>query len=327
MMNFIVITSIFNPTEAVIKFSKIPNFKLIVVGDKKTPNNWSYRNVKFISIKDQNSINAKFCNLLPFNHYSRKMMGYLYALKNNAVIIYDTDDDNIPRKDWYIPSFNETYRSTKPGLGFFNVLNEFTDIKIWPRGFPLQKILNQNSKPDSFSSKQKKFNIGIWQGLVDEDPDVDAIFRMTIGGEIYFKDAAPLVLDTNTICPLNTQNTAFTQKVFPLLYIPAYVSFRFTDILRGLVAQPILWAAGYRVGFHGPSVVQHRNPHNLLNDFESEIPCYLYPEIIIEVVNKAISPKFSLKENLYSAYEALTKIKIVDKKELTLLRAWIEVFN
>ena len=70
---------------------------------------------------------------------------------------------------------------------------------------------------------------------------------------------------------------------FALLYLPAHVTFRFTDILRGLVAQPILWAAGYQLGFTRATVVQERNPHELLEDFESESPGYLRVEKIVDI--------------------------------------------
>ena len=46
---YIIITSIFSPTEAVEKFSKFPDWNMIVVGDKKTAEDWSYPNVEFIS--------------------------------------------------------------------------------------------------------------------------------------------------------------------------------------------------------------------------------------------------------------------------------------
>jgi len=326
-MQYIVITSIFEPTEAVIKFSKIKNFKLLVVGDKKTPKKWSYKNVNYFGLEEQNSIDLNFSKLLPLNHYSRKMMGYLFAIRNDATIIYDTDDDNIPKENWSIPDFNGPFKFIKGNSGFYNVLKNFSDVKIWPRGFPLQKILSPDSDISFLSTDKKNFSIGIWQGLVDEDPDVDAIYRLTIGDTVYFKNNPPIILESGTICPINTQNTAFTLNTFPLLYIPAYVSFRFTDILRGLIAQPILWAAGYRLGFQKATVVQHRNPHNLLKDFESEIPCFLYPEIIIEIVSNAISPKLSIKENLFLAYEALTHKKIVMKKELILLDAWLKFYK
>ncbi len=99
MKKTIVITSIFNPTEAVISFSKLNNYQLIVVGDKKTPSDWHCENVEYISVHQQETSAFSLPKVLPFNHYCRKMIGYLKAIENGATYIIDTDDDNIPKDD------------------------------------------------------------------------------------------------------------------------------------------------------------------------------------------------------------------------------------
>lgn len=68
---------------------------MVVVADRKTPNNWSYPNVHFLSV-DKQATFGSFAKLLPFNSYARKTLGYLYAIQNGALWIYDTDDDNKP---------------------------------------------------------------------------------------------------------------------------------------------------------------------------------------------------------------------------------------
>ena len=74
-MKTIVITSIFNPTEAVVSFSEMKNYNLIVVGDKKTPANWECNNVDYISLIKQELSDFELVKYLPFNHYCRKMIG------------------------------------------------------------------------------------------------------------------------------------------------------------------------------------------------------------------------------------------------------------
>ena len=107
------------------------------------------------------------------------------------------------------------------------------------------------------------------------------------------------------------------------MYLPAFVTFRFTDILRGLVAQPIMWIKGYYLGFTKATVAQERNPHNYLNDFESEIPCYLMAEKVIDIVLNAIKTEYSIAENLYLSYTALFKNGIVTKQETELVSLWL----
>ena len=325
-MKHIVITSIFPVTEAVELFSKVPGHRLIVVGDKKSPRDWNYPNVDFLEVNDHASIAPDFERELPFNHYCRKMIGYLYALKQGATVIIDTDDDNIPKSTWSFPAFDGSFDTTESNLGFVNVYRNFTDNHIWPRGFPLKRVLSPSSIAPRESMKKAIRKIGIWQGLADIDPDVDAIYRLTVGKDCVFNEAPPLVLAPGTLCPFNSQNTAIRKEFFPLLYLPAYVTFRFTDILRGLIAQPILWAAGYDLGFCQATVTQFRNEHDYLKDFESEIPCYLHPDKIISIASESIKSDASVQENLLNAYSALKENDIVEERELKLLALWLKFF-
>jgi hypothetical protein len=174
------------------------------------------------------------------------------------------------------------------------------------------------------ATEQKTVKVGVWQGLADGDPDVDAIYRLTDNRPCYFRERDPLVLGRGTFAPFNSQNTLFFQELFPLLYLPAHVTFRFTDILRGLVAQPIMWEAGYQLGFTSATVVQERNPHDYLKDFESEIPCYLLAQKVVDVVSASVRKSVGISDNLFNAYEALLKKDIVRAEELGVLTAWLE---
>lgn len=318
--NFIIITSIFNPTEAVQKFSKIDNHQVVVVGDKKSPSEYNCDNVEFLPY--DRSFPFELLKKLPFNHYCRKMIGYLWAMQQGADIIYDTDDDNAPLDCWNILPFNSNYDSTEKDQGFINIYNYYSEQKIWPRGFPLNQL---TTKKDIIVKENELVKVGIWQGLADNDPDVDAIYRLTDNSPCFFnKDQTPLVLDYGTVCPFNSQNTAFRKELFALLYLPSTVTFRYTDILRGLVAQPIMWNHGYKLGFTTSTVEQERNAHDYLKDFESEIPCYLFAEKVIELAQESIKTSAGIGDNLYNVYETLYKNNIVQKEELEIISAWIK---
>lgn len=322
MKKFIVITSIFKPTQAIESFSKLKDHQLIVVGDKKTPADWQYDNVTYLNVEDQIALSSSLANAIPYNHYGRKMMGYVYALKQGAEIIIDTDDDNIPYEGWTFPAFEGEFTSSDKDLGWVNIYHHYSDQPIWPRGLPLRNINDKRGKlkwqPGTPSQK-----IGIWQGLADEDPDVDAIYRLTSDTPCIFQKKDPVVLETGTVSPFNSQNTAIRKELFPLLFLPSFVTFRFTDILRGIIAQPILWQHGYKLGFTEATVIQKRNVHDYFKDFESEVPMYLHTEKSLEAVNKAMS-NVSVKDNLYNAYEALLKINVVEEKEIKVLNEWLK---
>ncbi len=324
MDKFIVITSIFLPTEAIERFAKLKDWKVIVVGDKKTAVDWSYPGVTYLSPVGQQEVASKFAGLLPWNSYTRKNIGYLYAILQGAQVIYESDDDNIPSDNWVSEPEFSVDAEFLSDASFVNIYSYFTDKKVWPRGIPLRCVLDAET-PKAEAAKNLK--VGVWQFLADEDPDVDAIYRLTNNTPIYFNWREPLVLDQGTCCPFNSQNTYFRKEVFPLLYLPSTVTFRFTDILRGLVAQPVLWAAGYHLGFAGATVLQKRNPHDYLKDFESEIPCYLQAEKVVQIAKEAVSSEKTISENLLSVYRALSVKGIVSEKELEILSCWLDLVD
>lgn len=319
---FIVITSIFEPTEAIAAFAALPGHQLVVVGDKKTPAGWHFDNCTFLNIEDQSALSSSLANAIPFNHYGRKMLGYVYALQQGADIIIDTDDDNIPYANWSFPSFEGEFLTSAPDLGWINIYHHFSEQPIWPRGLPLRNIRDRRDKLQ-WQEGKKSQQVGIWQGLADEDPDVDAIYRLTSDTPCIFQKKEPVVLEKGTVSPFNSQNTAIRKELFPLLFLPSFVTFRFTDILRGIITQPVLWQKGYTLGFTEATVVQKRNEHDYFRDFESEVPMYLHTEKSLEAVAGAMGGG-SVKDNLYNAYEALLKINVVEQREMTVLNEWLK---
>jgi len=316
---FIVITSIFPPTEAVEKFAALDDWKLIVVGDKKTPPDWAHDNVIYLGPEKQEELNYEVTKLLPWNHYCRKMVGYLYAIEQGAELIADSDDDNIPYENWpALPETDSPLRALS-GDSFVNIYNYFTSQTVWPRGYPLRRILE---KP-AVTEKSEVLPVGVWQFLANEDPDVDAIYRLTNNQPITFDDAEPLVLAKGTVSPFNSQNTIFNKQLFALLYLPSFVTFRFTDILRGFVAQPIMWAQNMHLGVGPATVLQQRNPHDYLRDFESEIPVFLHTEKVVELLSELAAQDQPPDELIISAYEILQKNDIVTAQEVELVKSWI----
>jgi hypothetical protein len=319
----IVITSIFSPGEAIRRFSRIKGHQLTVVGDLKTPKGWSHAGVRFIAAGEQARLSFRLGRHLPWNHYSRKMLGYLDAMREGATVIVDTDDDNIPYWNWKFPAFDGIQSTTEKNRGFINVYSLYSDQHIWPRGLPLDLVLARDRKAPGGKLRRQQSRVGVWQSLANGDPDVDAVYRLTSNRPCRFKKRRPVVLAEGTLSPFNSQNTAFRREVFPLLYLPVTVTFRFTDILRGLVAQPILWAANLRLGFTTATVVQERNPHDYMKDFLSEIPCYLHARNTVELTRTAVKKNASISENLHRAYTALRKASIVQPAELKSLEAWL----
>ncbi len=322
MKKFIVITTINEKTKALFEFEKLEGWHLIIVGDKKSKPIESSQNLIFLSVDDQKKLGFSIVDKLPYNHYTRKNIGYLYAIREGADVIYDTDDDNIPYPHWGLADF-ECANLIQSENAFINIYSHFTDELIWPRGFPLDLISQREQLKVNTVSPVK---VGVWQGLADLDPDVDAIYRLIFNKPVTFERKEPVVLPNGKYCPFNSQNTFWTKGAFPFLYLPATTSFRFTDILRGFIAQRLLWASGMHLGFHQATVYQERNVHDFMKDFRDEVECYLNTRKVIDILQELGSCE-KPTSNLTQAYQALHKGKLISSEELSIVDAWRSDFE
>ncbi len=320
----VIVTTIAAPTQAVRRFCDHLRAPLIVIGDNKTPCDWAYDGADYYSVERQKAVLPKLAELLPFNHYCRKNFGYLIAAAQGATAIVDTDDDNIPLDNWCLPPPSGEFEAVQANSGFVNVYSAFTDQHIWPRGFPLKEILNERANLRGRKFEKRSFKVGVWQALANGDPDVDAVYRLTVNKMCVFENRPPLILDEGVLCPYNSQNTLTFHEFYPLLYLPCHVNFRFTDILRGLIGQLILWRHGARLGFFEATVFQERNEHDLFRDFLDEEPCYRHPYDVVETVDAALVSGSSVADHVVGAYQALARKSIVNgARELPILDAWL----
>ncbi|KAH3817008.1 hypothetical protein DPMN_118534 [Dreissena polymorpha] len=97
-----VLSTIFTPpSEAVRRFLYMKNWCVVIVGDSNKPvgyvlaSSMTFRNIIFVSESDQNKMNSKFVQNLPWRSFGRKSVGYLYAIAHGAQVIWDFDDDNM----------------------------------------------------------------------------------------------------------------------------------------------------------------------------------------------------------------------------------------
>jgi hypothetical protein len=324
----IVITTINYPTEGVRKLAKnCPDWNFIVVGDRKTPKDWNYEGVQFLPIEDQLAFDSAYAKECPFNHYSRKNIGYLKAIRDGAKIIYETDDDNIPYDSFLGLLDRHVEGQPVQKCGWENVYTHFTDARIWPRGFPLEYV-NESLRSKTSLGDKSTFDCPIQQFLADGDPDVDSIYRLTTEGEIKFKPNT-VILSDGTFCPFNSQNTLWWPEVYPLLYLPSFVSFRMTDIWRSFVAQICLYKLDKHIAFREATVFQDRNEHSLIRDFKDEVSGYLNNVKIMEILRSlTLSNRSSdMGENLYLCYEKLVQAQLIPEEELHLVDLWLQDLN
>jgi len=322
---YIILTTINYPTQAVKTIAKMKrDWTILAVADSKTPTDFKCRDVRMLSIEEQKVFESNFAQECPFNHYARKNIGYLKVIRDGAKVIVDTDDDNIP-KDNFLDSINQSVTGRlvkKPG--WENIYRHFTNEKIWPRGFTLEHI-NQSFETISPLADESVFDCPVQQHLVDGDPDVDAVYRLTTKGNMKFHQNT-IVLGEGTFCPFNSQNTIWWPDAFVLLYLPCTVSFRMTDIWRSFIAQICLYRAGKNIAFGQATMFQDRNEHNLLKDFADEIPGYLNNSKIMELLSdiRLSDNPHQIGPNMRTCYERLVEEQIVSEDELHLVDLWLK---
>lgn len=321
---FIVITTINHPTPAVKKIAEIPDFKTIIVADKKTPADFNCQNTFLLSLPDQLALDSDFAKKCPYNHYSRKNIGYIKAIAEGATLIAETDDDNLPKENFLkSPALSVKGRLIKK-TGWENIYSHFTDEKIWPRGFPLEYV-SQSFSPHPTLDGQSTFDCPIQQYLADGEPDIDAICRLTAKTDINFRSGT-VILAEDAYCPFNSQNTIWWPEAFPLLYLPCTATFRMTDIWRSFVAQVCLHKTGKKIAFHESTTFQKRNQHSIIKDFADEVPGYLNNAKIMELLTAlTLSDKpHRLIQNMRLCYEKLVVAGFLQKTELNLLNLWLK---
>ncbi len=316
----IVITTINSPRKEITEFAKLKDWTLICVGDTKTPENWKHENAIYLSPSDQARLFPKM--LLPWNCYARKNIGYLYAIKEGAKVVMDTDDDVFYSSN-FPPDISKNKKvSLIKGRKFINIFEVFGSKTSWPRGFPINYVNHVDSKKELKMTKENVF-APLQTSLIDDDSDFDAIYRLLYDKRVFFNKTGEYALAKGSYCPINTQNTFSYSEIFPLLYIPAFINPHVEDIWRGYIAQRLVWEIGGRVVFMHPTVyTSERNQHDYLKDFEHELPLFLQTNKLVAILD-SLSLGSDLHKSLIKVYEELAKEGIMNKSEVAVVTSWI----
>ncbi|MDP1794555.1 MAG: STELLO glycosyltransferase family protein [Acidimicrobiales bacterium] len=324
MTRSLIITSINPPTDTVVKTRKLrPDWRICVVGDRKSPAEWFHEGVDFLSLDAQLELPFELARKLPVGHYSRKNLGYLVAMQQGAEVIAETDDDNFPYETFLGDISPRLTARPIEERGWVNVYRAYTDARVWPRGFPLEEVRASMAQAPRLG-EAREAECHVQQFLADGDPDVDAVYRLVLEGEVLFQRDLDVVLPPEAHCPFNSQNTVWFPAAYPLLYLPSTVSFRMTDIWRSFVTARCLAAAGMSLAFRGPTVYQDRNEHNLIRDFEAEIDGYLRNTDIVDQLSAVNLDGLDMGAALRRCYVELLGMGLVADEELVLVDLWLD---
>ena len=270
-MNVIVTTTINAPTIALKKFASLPGWKLVVIGDLKTPGHLYAEQLPeavYLSPEQQMAKYPELSEAIGWNCIQRRNLGFLVALEMGAEIVGVVDDDNIPLDDSWGSNLligNPVEVDYYSANGVFDPVGATNYPQLWHRGFPIQVLTGRD-----YSMKTRRTVIpGIQADFWNGDPDIDAICRMEHAPECEF-DTSYFPMASGSFSPFNSQNTFIKASLLKHYFL-----------CPGIGRMDDIWAAyhlqantGVQVVYNKPSVYQARNPHNLTVDMVNEFLGY-----------------------------------------------------
>lgn len=339
--------------EAVTKFVSRGNVGLVIVGDLVTDHKvWEHfeslhRNVVYLPPAQQKELPFELIKKHPWNHFGRKNVGFLYAVYLGAKHVYDFDDDNhlIESFNFDDPLSGMTWHTVETSHHLWNPYPFFEPTAdntastveisapafIWPRGFPLQFIKDENTTnvavtPAPRSDTVSMENLAVVQFLANHDPDVDAIYRMTAPLPITFKrNDAAVIMPRGSFAPWNAQATLVAEAGYFGLLLPVTVSWRVTDIWRSYITMRLLWETDENLAFTSALVTQYRNPHSYQKDLELEEDLYYKADDVLTTLSLWTSDRF---KTLDGAYLDLVSLMVqhghFEQLDLDLAQAWVK---
>lgn len=267
MKKVIVTTTINPPTEAIDLFQAMPDWDLVVIGDKKTPRDYHLNRGVYVTPEEQEKYDPALSEAIGWNCIQRRILGLLWAHDMKADVVAVVDDDNIPLKGWgsnLLVGTEAEVNYYETDLPAFDPVGATNHADLWHRGFPLQLLPKRRYDRKSRRKIQVDVQADFWNG----DPDIDAVCRMEHAPECDF-DPARFPIAANKMGPFNSQNTFLRGALLKDYFLFPHVG-RMDDIWASYYLQ----AKGAKVVYNKASVYQRRNVHDLIRDMRQEYVGY-----------------------------------------------------
>jgi hypothetical protein len=257
---------------------------IIVVGNERSPHAGIEDFVKTLPVPTEymhpdGEVSRRWSvdKFLDPNHHHRRNLGVLQALSYGQTLgeplemLITIDDDNHPYAENWV--YNASRLISQPNVrpviradsGWWNV-GELCEPAVTHRGFPLWYRLRAERVQSLVANHER---IGVVAGLWIGDPDIDAVERITLNPEVQYITNS-VTLHADTWCPFDSQSTAIAGDLVPMLCMWTDVG-RYDDIWASYLMRTVMDPLGYHVTYGEPSVIQRRNPHDLLKDLNAEL--------------------------------------------------------
>ena len=338
---WVVLTTVNPPNRNIKKLLKIMEpWKIVVIGDIKTNNaSWDiYKNhtrIIYLSLEDQIKLGYNITKYIPMNSYTRKNIGYLYAIEHGATEIYETDDNYYIFSFYHLNYYQKEYTcyAENDNSVMVNPYSFYGKATVWPRGYRL-KDLDKKSETKFYRllTRNKELNHLIYQGLINMEPDVDSIYRQTrssknfLTNQIFFFNINLMYLPGNFI-PINSKNTRYLYDIFPALPLPTTVPKRVSDIWRGYLMQRYAWIYNGTVVFHSASVDDKSkiDKYNVTKDFIEERDLFFKLDKVLDSLNVNMDSRIKIPSDfLIDLIELFVEEGILGENDLDMYRAFMD---
>jgi len=314
----------------------LEDWKIVVISiDKKIDKKWkeldNYNKLIYISLKEQMRLGYHISKYLNLNSYSRKNIGYLYAVQHGAKEIFEIDED-IAISDLNSLNYNISnhyiYYAIRNDSRMINPYIHFGERNIWPRGFRLSDIGHQHLNAFyTLNGKDLLLIPLIYQGLINGAPDTDSIFQKTkLSIEFNFSLADPFIYFPGNFIPINSKNTKYLYDIFPFLALFSTISENLSDILRGYILQYFAWRHNGCVVFHSSKNYRLRNNIYPKSIFIEEKNLFYNLDKYIFIINSNINSNSKMNEfdRLFSIIESLINFGFLSEKDLSMYKAYLD---
>lgn len=277
---------------------------------------------------DEYCRSLRFNQFMEPNHHHRRNFALIKALQDGADIIITLDDDNFPAVDDWVEQVKKML--TMPNTTYTRIENEdgwvdpgnLCSPRVKHRGYPLTRRLHA---PAWYEFPANGESIGVFAGLWLGDPDIDAIERIAKNPLIDRVDDTA-VWGLGTWAPFDSQSTAITRELAPLLFMWPYVG-RYDDIWASYLVRAVMDFRKQHIAYGKPAVRQLRNPHNLLKDLDNERLGYEFTEDLCDVL-RDINFKYANNDVVSQMYLAIDSLRaqcsFIPSKTISGLEAWCD---
>ena len=163
----------------------MPDWELVVIGDKKTPADYRLRRGIYVTPEEQEKYDPALSEAIGWNCIQRRSFGFLWAKDMQADVVAVVDDDNIPLAGWgenLLVGSEVEVNYYETDLPAFDPVGATNHRQLWHRGFPLQLL----PKRDYTRKTRKTVRVDVQADFWNGDPDIDAICRMEHAPECSF---------------------------------------------------------------------------------------------------------------------------------------------